>query len=78
MKYIDADKLKKSIGNYMEGAHAALNPADGDADYYKGKIDACKDMQEFITSHQQEQPEVNTKMRTCDKLEMEKLYGEEY
>ena len=56
MKYIDADKLKKSIGNYMEGAHAALNPTDGDADYYKGKIDACKDMQEFITSLQQEQP----------------------
>lgn len=56
MKYIDADKLKKSIGNYMEDAHAALNPVDGDADYYKGKIDACKDMQEFITSIQQEQP----------------------
>ena len=56
MKYIDADKLKKSISNYIEGARAALNPTDGDADYYKGKIDACKDMQEFITSLQQEQP----------------------
>ena len=58
-KYIDAEKLKKSIGNYAEGAHAALNPIDGDADYYKGKIDACKDMQEFIASFQQERPEVD-------------------
>ena len=55
-KYIDAEKLKKSIGNYVEGAHAALNPIDGNADYYKGKIDACKDIQEFISSLQQEQP----------------------
>lgn len=56
-KYIDAEKLKKSIDNYVEGARAALNPTDGDADYYKGKIDACKDMQELVTSLQQEQPE---------------------
>ena len=54
MKYIDADKLIKSVNNYQEGAKAALNPIDGDADYYKGKIDACKDIQEFITSRQQE------------------------
>ena len=70
MKYIDADKLKKSIGNYMEDAHAALNPVDGDADYYKGKIDACKDMQEFITSIQQEQPGVDLEKEIedwCDK-----------
>ena len=58
-EYIPTDKLKKSIGNYMEGAHAALNPIDGDADYYKGKIDACKDIQEFITALQQEQPKVD-------------------
>lgn len=57
-KYIDPGKLKKSISNYMEGAHAALNPIDGNADYYKGKIDACKDMQEFVTALQQEQPKV--------------------
>lgn len=56
--YIDADKLIKSVNNYQEGAKAALNPIDGNADYYKGKIDACKDMQEFIISLQQEQPEV--------------------
>lgn len=56
-KYIDAEKLKKSISNYIEGARAALNPTDGDADYYKGKIDACKDIQEFIGSLQQEQPD---------------------
>lgn len=54
-KYIDADKLIKSVNNYQEGAKAALNPTDGDADYYKGKIDACEDIQEFITSLQQEQ-----------------------
>ena len=58
-KYIDAEKLKKSISNYMEGAHAALNPIDGDADYYKGKIDACKDIQDLISSLQQEQPEMD-------------------
>ena len=52
MKYIDADKLIKSVNNYKEGAKAALNPIDGDADYYKGKIDACKDIQEFITGLQ--------------------------
>ena len=33
---------------------------------------------ELIIKPIQEQPEVHTKMRTCDKLEMEKLYGEEY
>lgn len=62
MKYIDADKLKKSIDNYMEGAHAALNPIDGEADYYFGKIDACRDIQEFIASIQQEQEEVDLEM----------------
>lgn len=36
-----------------------LNPTDGDADYYKGKIDACRDIQEVITSLQQEQPKVD-------------------
>ena len=64
MKYIDADKLKKSISNYIEGARAALNPTDGDADYYKGKIDACKDIQEFIDSLQQKQPEVDLNKET--------------
>lgn len=59
-KYIDADKLKKSIGNYAEGAHAALNALDGDADYYKGKIDACKDIQKYIASLQHEQPMPNS------------------
>lgn len=52
MKYIDAEKLIKSVDNYREGAKAALNPIDGDADYYRGKIDACKDMQELIADHQ--------------------------
>ena len=59
MKYVDTDKLVKSINNYQEGAKAALNPTDGDADYYKGKIDACKDIQEFIATLQQEQPDVD-------------------
>ena len=57
MKYIDAGKLIKSVNNYQEGAKAALNPTDGDANYYKGKIDACEDIQEFITSLHQEQQE---------------------
>ena len=57
MVYIDADKLLKSVNNYQELAKAALNPTDGDSDYYKGKIDAYKDMQEFITALLQEQPE---------------------
>lgn len=55
MKYIPVEKLKKSIGNYEKGAHAALNPIDGNADYYKGKIDACKDIQDLIDSLQQKQ-----------------------
>ena len=72
MKYIDADKLKKSISNYIEGACAALNPTDGDADYYKGKIDACKDIQEFIDTFQQEQPEVDVE-REIDEYYHENL-----
>lgn len=60
MKYIDAEKLIKSVNNYQEGAKAALNPIDGNADYYKGKIDACEDMRWFIASHQQEQPDFPT------------------
>lgn len=59
MKYIDAEKLIKSVNNYREGAKAALNPIDGYADYYKGKIDACENIQEFITSLQQEQPQLD-------------------
>ena len=74
MKYIDADKLKKSIGNYMEDAHAALNPVDGDADYYKGKNDACKDTQEFITSIQQEQPEVDLEEEMQEKYYKYAIY----
>ena len=56
MKYIDADKLIKLVNNYRDGAKAALNPIDGDADYYKGKIDACENIQELIAPLQQEQP----------------------
>lgn len=66
MKYVDADKLIKSVNNYQEGAKAALNPTDGDADYYKGKIDACKDIQEFITSLQQEQTESSNNLVDVD------------
>ena len=58
-KYIDADKLTKSINNYRQGAKCALNPIDGYADYYKGKIGACKDIQDFIDSLRQEQQEVD-------------------
>ena len=66
MKYIDAEKLIKSVNNYQEGAKTALNPTDGDADYYKGKIDACKDIQEFINSHQQEQTESSNNLVDVD------------
>ena len=59
MKYIDAEKLIKSLNNYQNDAEAALNPIDGDADYFKGKIDACKDIQEVISYLQQEQAEVD-------------------
>lgn len=58
MKYIDADKLIKSVNRYQDNAKAAFNPIEDDADYYKGKIDACEDIQEFIISLQQEQPEL--------------------
>ena len=67
--YIDAEKLTKSVNNYREGAKAALNPIDGDADYYKGKIDACEDMKEFITSLQQEQPEVDLEKELEEEIE---------
>ena len=66
MKYVDTDKLVKSINNYQEGAKAALNPTDGDTDYYKGKIDTCKDIQEFITSLQQEQTESSNNLVDVD------------
>lgn len=59
MKYIDADKLIKSVNRYQDNAKAAFNPIEDDADYYKGKIDACEDIQKSITSLQQEQPEVD-------------------
>lgn len=55
-KYIDAKKLIKSVNNYLEGAKAAFNPIDGDADYYKGKIDTCESIQEIIAYLQQDQP----------------------
>ena len=53
-EYVNASKLIKSVNNYQEGAKAALNPIDGDADYFNGKIDACKDIKEFIIFLQQE------------------------
>lgn len=54
-KYIDAEKLIKSVNRYREDAESAFNPIEDDADYYKGKIDACEDIQKSITSLQQEQ-----------------------
>ena len=73
-KYINADKLIKSLNNYQDGAEAALNPIDGDADYYKGKIDACKDIQEFITSLQQKQEEYVIDGRVFGATDIEQLY----
>ncbi|MBO4924453.1 MAG: hypothetical protein J5382_10085 [Bacteroidales bacterium] len=68
MKYIDAEKLIKSVNNYREGARAALNPIDGDADYYTGKIDACEDIKDFIDSLQQEQPDFPTTDEEVEKF----------
>lgn len=56
-KYIDAEKLNKSVNRYRDNAKSAFNPIEDDADYYKGKIDACKDIQMYIASLQQEQPD---------------------
>lgn len=56
-KYINAGKLIKSVNRYRDNAKAAFNPIEDDADYYKGKIAACEDIQKSIISFQQEQPE---------------------
>ena len=61
MRYIDAEKLIKSVNHYQEGAKAAFNPIEDDADYYKGKIDACEDIHELITSLQQSRPKTDVK-----------------
>ena len=50
-EYVNASKLIKSVNNYQR---AALNPIDGDDDYFHGKIDACKDIKEIIIFLQQE------------------------
>ena len=56
------DKVK-----YMSGYWIKTNPdCPKIIDAFNGRLNARK-----------KQPKVNTKMRTCDKLEMEKLYGEE-
>ena len=43
-----------SIKNYMQGAIDTKNPIDGDADYYQGKIDACRDILELLKEQPQE------------------------
>ena len=50
MKYIDFEKLIESVKYYREGAKSAFNPIEDDADYYNGKIDACKDIQDLTKS----------------------------
>ena len=74
MKYIDADKLTKSINNYRQDAKGALNPIDGYADYYKGKIGACKDIQDFIDSLRQEQQEVDLEKEVNNYLKIRHLH----
>lgn len=75
IKYIDAEKLIKSVNNYQEWAKAESNPTYGYADYYKGKIDACKDIQEFITSLRQEQQEVNLVTEYDEQFYSDPVYG---
>ena len=56
------DKVK-----YMSGLWVKTNPdCTKIINAFNGRLNTRK-----------KQPEVDTKMRTCDKLEMEKLYGEE-
>ena len=74
-KYIDADKLIKSVNNYQEWAKAESTPTYGYADYYKGKIDACKDIQEFIASLRQEQLEVNLVTEYDEQFYSDPVYG---
>lgn len=73
MRYIDAEKLIKFVNRYHEDAKAAFNPIEDDADYYKGKIDACEDMQEVIASLKQEEPGVWVKIDADHQLP----YGQE-
>lgn len=55
MKYIDADKLIAEI----EGRIALIKGVNSKGDYAKGSIDADMGILEYITSLQQERPEVD-------------------
>lgn len=59
MKYIDTNKLIAEIEKYENSAIDAYNPLGEDADFWHGKVVACEDLKTFITSLQQEQPEVD-------------------
>ncbi len=73
-EYVNASKLIKSVNNYQKGAKAALNPIDGDADYYKGKIDACEDIKAIIIFLQQEMWKPNEKQMKALKLAYEDAF----
>lgn len=53
--------IEISIKNYMQGAIDTKNPIDGDADYYQGKIDACRDILELLKEQPQELDEAAEK-----------------
>ena len=83
MKYIDADLLRKDIEKRLKNIRdymAGVGMKYKGPKYYKaqGKESAYDAFLSIIDSLRKEQQEVDTKMRTCDKLEMEKLYGDEY
>lgn len=56
-KYIDADRLIAEIERYEDTAIDAYNPLGEEADYWHGKVVACEDLKNLITSLQQEQPD---------------------
>ena len=92
MKYIDAESLRATIEKRINSIESCpcIEAELGSGVKRAGKILAYNEILALIDSLQREQPEYSSslvdfesisadiKLRTCDKLEMEKLYGEEY
>lgn len=55
MKIIDAEKLAAELEIYEDTAIDAYNPLGEDADFWHGKVVACEDLKNAITSLHQEQ-----------------------
>lgn len=76
-KYIDAEKLVAGLTKMQFTLNAAYRKPQSDNIVRAISLE-YDDIFSLIDSLQQEQQEVDVKMRTGDKLEMEKLYEEEY